>query len=299
MLAILRGVLVEGQRRQLLGYLRLVLLDEDAGVVAEGVLAVIVAVLGHLVDEEQREHLDPLGEQLALLVDVGADHLPDLDAPLRVVGHVRGHLPGGDEVAVAQLHDVANRIDVGDDQIAVGLEPTRDVVQPRSCVQPLGLALDASCGLHFHLDPCPGFGALGDLDRVQVEVSGASGQAFDRDAPHGDLLDQLLVVGVKGVEAVDLVVLDLVGRRVAQHHQRVEPRQCLQRLGGADLLRLVDDDDRAVGADHVDRAARLEVVEFLVDAPVVLPGGVERLDVDDHHLHPGARTEALQLVQLR
>ncbi len=59
------------------------------GVVAEGVLALVVAVLGDLVDEEQRQHLDALREELALLVQVRADDLADLDAPLRVLGHVR------------------------------------------------------------------------------------------------------------------------------------------------------------------------------------------------------------------
>ena len=62
---------------------RYVLLLEDARVVAEGVLAVVVAVLGDLVDEEQRQDLDALREKLALLVEVRADDFADLDAPLR------------------------------------------------------------------------------------------------------------------------------------------------------------------------------------------------------------------------
>ena len=63
--------------------------------------------------------------------------------------------------------------------------------------------------------------ALRDLDRVEVQVRAAS-ESLDGDAAHRDLLHELLVVGVERVEAVDLVVLDLVGRRVAKHHQRVE-----------------------------------------------------------------------------
>ena len=47
-----------------------VLLFEPAGVVAEGVLTLVVAVLGNLVDEEQRQDLDPLGVELAFLVEV-------------------------------------------------------------------------------------------------------------------------------------------------------------------------------------------------------------------------------------
>ena len=101
-----------------------------------------------------------------------------------------------------------------------------------------------------------------------------------------------------------LGALDLVGGRVPQREQGVEPGQRLQRLRrllrvALDLLRLVDDEDRPVGRDHVDRPAGLEVVEHLVDAAGVLAGGVERLDVDDHHLHAGVGGEPLQLVQPR
>ena len=168
----------------------------------------------------------------------------------------------------------------------------------RAHVETLDLPPDARCRLHLDLDPRTRFGALRDLNGVQVQVGGRSGESFHGDAPHGDLLHELLVVGVQRVESVHLRVIDLVRGRVPEQHQCVEPGQRFQRLGCADLLRLVDDHDRAVGADDIDRAAGLEVIEFVVDAPVVLAGGVEGLDVDDHHLHPGIGAEPLQLVQL-
>jgi hypothetical protein len=67
---------------------------------------------------------------------------------------------------------------------------------------------------------------------------------------------------------VDLGVLDLVGGRVTQHHEGVEPRKCFQRLRSADFLRLVDDDDGPVRADDVDGATGLEVIEDVVDATI-------------------------------
>ena len=96
--------------------------------------------------------------------------------------------------------------------------------------------------------------------------------------------------------------LDLVGRRVPQHEQRIEPGERLERLGDLlacpfETLRLIDDDDGAVRGDHVDRPAGLEVVQHVVDPPVVLAGRVEGLDVDDHDLHSGVRTVSLELVQ--
>ncbi len=72
-----------------------------------------------------------------------------------------------------------------------------------------------------------------------------------------------------------LGVLDLVSGGVPQDHQRVELGESFERLVCTELLRLVDDDDGSVRLDDVDRLAGLEVVQFVVDAPLVLAGGVE------------------------
>ena len=164
-------------------------------------------------------------------------------------------------------------------------------MQVRPLAQPLHLALDPIRSLHLKFNARPReVRALANLKPVHVEVGAAACQVFDRDAAHGDLLHEFLVVCVHGVEAVHLGALDPVGRRVAQCEQGVEQPQRLQRLGrllcvALDLLRLVNDQNRPVRRDHVDRLARLEVVKHLVDAAGILAGGVERLNVDDHDLH--------------
>ena len=126
-------------------------------------------------------------------------------------------------------------------------------MQIRAHVEALDLPLDrAALCLHLDLDSSTRLGALGYLDRVEIQVRCRARQALHGDAADGDLLDQFLVVGIERVEAVDLGVLDLVGGRVTQHHEGVEPRKCFQRLRSADFLRLVDDDDGPVRADDVD-----------------------------------------------
>jgi hypothetical protein len=45
-----------------------------------------------------------------------------------------------------------------------------------------------------------------NLDGLQVQVARSARQALHRDAAHGDLLHQLLVVGVQRIQAVNLVV---------------------------------------------------------------------------------------------
>ena len=55
---------------------------------------VVVAVLGDLVDEEQRQHLDALGEERLLLLEVRLDRLADLDAADGRFVDVAGRLAG-------------------------------------------------------------------------------------------------------------------------------------------------------------------------------------------------------------
>ena len=189
MLAVPLSGLVEAKLGEVVGQHRLVLLLEYACVFAESVLAVVIAVLADLVDEEQRQHLDALREQLALLLQVGADDLTDLDAPLRLLGHVLGDLTGADDRSVAQLDDVAVSIDIPNEQPLVRLDAAGDVVQVHALAQPFHLPLDALSGLHLQLDPrLREVRALADLQPIHIQVGGAAGQVLDRDAAHRDLL---------------------------------------------------------------------------------------------------------------
>ena len=100
-------------------------------------------------------------------------------------------------------------------------------------------------------------------------------------------------------------MLYLVRGGIVQREQWFE--QAYARLRGlaAHLLRLVQDHDRMARTDHVDRAARAEIVTFREDdsrvlaTPVLLHGRVERLHVDDHHLDVRGLGELVQPVQIR
>ena len=78
-----------------------VLLFEHTGIVAKRVVAAIVAVLRDLINEEQRQRLDVLPKQFAFFVQVGPDHLSNLNTALRVLRYVKCELSSDDDIAVA------------------------------------------------------------------------------------------------------------------------------------------------------------------------------------------------------
>lgn len=111
-----------------------------------------------------------------------------------------------------------------------------------------------------------------------------AGWSRDRDAAHGNLLHPLLVIGVQRIQTVNLVVFGLVGRRVARNQQRGDLIERVQRLGALPFLRFVEDQDRSVGLDYIDRSARLKIIQRFINLPVVRVARIERLDVDAHHV---------------
>ena len=158
------------------------------------------------------------------------NHLPDLNAALGFFGDVTvGELSSDDDITVAEFDDVAVGVDVGDEEALVRLDAIGDVMQVGTHIKALDLARDRpTFGLYLDLHAGPWFCALGDLDGIEVEVGRRAGQSLHGDASHRDLLDQLLVVRIERVEAVNFGVLDLVSCRVAQHYECIEPRQCFQ-----------------------------------------------------------------------
>ena len=62
-------------------------------------------------------------------------------------------------------------------------------------------------------------------------------------------------------------------------------------------MRLVQDQDRAVFGDHIDRASGLEIVQLIVNSPVIRSCGRKGLDVDHHYIDARVRGKAFQLMQ--
>ena len=95
-----------------------------------------------------------------------------------------------------------------------------------------------------------------------------------------------------------------VGGRIVEREQRVEIFQRLLRYIAAHFLRLIQDDDRAVCFDNINRAARAELITFRVNdarlfaASVLFQRGCKRLCVDDHHIDAGIGGKVVELVQV-
>ena len=279
-----------------------VLFLEDAGVVALHRVAVLVvlAVARHRLDEEQRQHLDALGPQQLLLLQVLLDGPPDHLALHGQGIHLAVGLPQGQvdlTAGVAQLHELfaLGGADLADTEVAVH-RPLGQLLEVVAVVDGQHLRLGASGRLHVQLHL--GRDALLVAHLQQPHVGLVEG-VLDGGRCHLDLLDQLALVGVHGIEPVHHVVLVGVGGRVAQGAQRLHRVQRgLARAAEAAVhaLRLVHDDYRPRGANQVDGLLPAGLLAVLVEVVhLLLVDGAYR---DHHDLDGGAGGEVAHLAQL-
>ena len=264
---------------------------------------VIALVVGHLVDEEQRKGLDALLEQGSFLLKMRLDGFPNLYQLDGFLADIAHHLALTQLFAVLEIDRVRQRVDFRDDKILVGRK-LRNGKQRIALLELAKLSAGGSGAFHLDFKPDHRCVVLRKDDAVEIDVTLRAQQVLHRDALHLDFLHQALFVGIVGIQRIDAVVRSLVGGGIVEHKQRLEVAQGL--LGGFafHLLRLVHNDDRTVGGNHVNGTAALEIVAFGVDDTCLLVGraflerGVEGLHVDNHHVDAGIAAERVDLGEV-
>ena len=96
-----------------------------------------------------------------------------------------------------------------------------------------------------------------------------------------------------------------MGCRVVKTKQRVKVFQCLLGNVAAHLLGFVQNDDRTVRLDNINRTARTELIALGVDdscflgLAVLFEGGGKCLGIDNHYIDTRTGRKIVQLVQVR
>ena len=149
-----------------------------------------------------------------------ADGLADLDAPLE-----RHHLFAAADLSGVQFQAIEerNRVVPPVNAVRKDFEPVGVLIQSIRQIVQIIVAVDfpyhgACTGLALYLKAQPRSGGLVfiEVDALQIHIAVGGGAALQRHAQCGDLLHQMLVVGVHGVQTIHHVVLLFVGGGIAQ-----------------------------------------------------------------------------------
>ena len=261
---------------------------------------VILLVLGHLVNEEQRQDFDSLMEKLALPFQMGKNRFPNLNAAKLVIADLADHISCINLDTVQELHGVVPPVNVPNHKtififvkvIGVIVEIISFGYCRRFLANTVGtfvVKLNGCCRVSF-----------GKIDAFQVNKAIGCRAAGLGNALDGNFLDQPLIVRLHRVKAVHHVIdaVRLVGCGIAECQQRAKFFQPFLGLLAFHRLGLVNNQDWIRLCDNINRAAGTKLVQFHVNAPCILPFGVECLGIDDHNIDGAVRRKAVNFRKL-
>ena len=274
---------------------------EHPGVNAHLVRSVVIAILLDLVNEEQRKHLDTLAEKRTFTLKMRNNRFANLNAAQLILVHHADAVASINLLAVRESHRRIIAVHFGNSiAILVFFETTRLFVKIKT-LRDTGLFLEqAALALAIKFKSRDRSLIRKYLNAFQVQVALGRRRTAHRNALDANLLDQVLVVGIHRIEAVNHVVDGVlaVRRRIAQRQQRLEFRKALFRFLALDTLRLIDNQNRVRARNNVYRAAAAKLVQLHANTARVLARGVERLRVNNHHVDVAVRREMVNLGQV-
>ncbi len=127
-------------------------------------LVVVLPILGHFVDKEQRQHLDALVVQHLLFLEVRFDGLANLDAAHRCLVDITDSFARDQVDAITEAHRIDTRIDLGHHIALVLIQSARQVIQIVIAAELAHQAFDATVLADFQLHPCHRRLACRDFD---------------------------------------------------------------------------------------------------------------------------------------
>ena len=241
------------------------------------------------------------------------NRLTDLHTAQILLRHIALHIPRVERRSVPKEHRPCSGIDVLHHIALILRHPAREMIETIPCRDNAQLTLHPALVCHLELDPRTRRNLGREHDLREIEIVSHTRQMLYLEPLHFDLLHQTRIVGIHRIQRIDEIVTLRVRRRIVQRKERMELRErpLRHRALLAHLLRLIEDEDRAIRRNHIDRTARAERIALRVDdARLLVPAapldrlllvqrGGERLRVDDHHRETRIRRERIQLIQIR
>ena len=228
----------------------------------------------------------------------------NLNAAHILFGNIAHHIAGLDNLTVGKGHGAAQRVNFRNRIALVLLHFLRNIVEIIADTKNTGFTVDGLVVGNFQFNFSHRRFFAGKYDLLQIQITVRSAEVLDLEALDLNFLDQPFVEGIQRIQHIHQIVMLCVGGRIVEREQRVEIFQCLLRYIAAHFLRLVQNNDRTVRLNNINRAARAELIALRVNdarlfaASVLFQRGCKRLCVDDHHIDAGVGRKVVKLVQV-
>ena len=265
---------------------------------------IVLTVFCNLVDEEERQCLDALVKEFFFLLKVRKNSLSNLDTAHIFFRYITHNIASLDNFTVGKGYSATDGVNLGNNVTLVLLHLLRDVIEVIADTENTGLTVNALivCDFKFQLGHRRFFAGKNNL--LQIEVLIGTTEVLNLKTLNLNLLNQSLVEGIQSIEHIHEVVLGLVGCRVVKTEQRIKVFKCLLGNVATHLLGFVQNDDRTVRLDNINRTARTKLISLGVDdscflgLAVLFEGGGKCLGIDNHYIDTRTGRKIVQLVQV-
>jgi len=201
---------------------------------------------------------------------VGDNRLAYLNAAHILFGNVADHIAACNDLAVGKGDRRANGVDFRDGVALILLQrwhilTGREIVQIVSDAEDACLAVNGFLIIDLELQPRHRRLLARQDNILKEQVHIRATEVLDFKALDFDFLDKALVVGIQRIQYIDKVVVVFVRGGIVQTEKWVEALEGFLRDLAAHLLWLVENDNRAVSADDVNRPAGGKFVSLGID----------------------------------
>ena len=141
-------------------------------------------------------------------------------------------------------------------------------------------------------------------DAFKIEVFVRATEVLNLKSLNLNFFYKSLIESVQSIQHINKIVLCTMRCRIVDGEKRIEVFKCLLRYVAPHFLRLVENDNRSVCLNNVDRTTGCKLVTLGIDdsrflaLAVLFERGCKRLRVDNHDVNTGARREAVELVEV-
>ena len=196
---------------------------------------------------------------------MGQNRFPDLDAAHILFRNISHHIAGPNGFPIGKGHLSTEWVNLRNCIALILLHLLRNIVEIVPHTQQPGFTIDGLVIANFHL--YTGHRRLlGRKDNLlQIEIAVRSPQVLDFKALDLYLLHQPLIERIQRIQYINQIVLFGMGSGIVEAEQRIKVFQSLLSHLTAHFLRLVQDQNRPVGLNDINRPAGPEFISLGID----------------------------------
>ena len=234
---------------------------------------------------------------------MGQNGFPDLDAAHISFRNISHHIAGPNGFPIGKGHLSPEWVNLRNCIALVLLHLLGNIVEIILHTQQTGLTFSVTMAdFHLHTSHRRLLGRKDNL--LQIKIAVRSTQVLDFKALDFYLLYQPLIECIQRIQHINQIMLFGMSSGIVEAKQRIKVFQSLLSHFTTHFLRLVQNQNRTVGLNDINRSAGPKFITFGIDdsrflaLAILLQRGRKRLGIDNHDIDPGTLGEIIQLVQI-